>query len=261
MACSVTFIQQTLKNEQPQREDNPFTFIPVDTVLFLDAHFSVFQTNCKEVGVPHTAIFINKCHYSILAYWVFLNSEALLCQQTVCVGFYLSIFRQLVPSVGADLPVQVTVCVCKALPSPFCTQGRVKTHPGQGSRMPTWLDRTSESLGVWAQVSSWPEQFVYFNSLVCKRRNSCLTTTSTSTSSSVSNLPLHSSMAGSHSAPSFPIPSHPFGIIHGSVCPSSRSPSAGAPVFPVVHLLLRRAAEAVGGESAPRGPERGFSWV
>lgn len=94
-----------------------------------------------------------------------------------------------------------------------------------------------------------------FNSLVCRRRNSCRTTTSTSTSSSVSNLPLCSSLASSHSAPSFPTPSHPVGIIHGSVCPSSRSPGAGAPLLPVVHLLLRRAAEAVGGESAPWGQE------
>lgn len=53
------FVQQTLKNEQPQREDNLFTLIPVDSVSCLDAYFSVFQTNCKEMGVSHTAIFIN----------------------------------------------------------------------------------------------------------------------------------------------------------------------------------------------------------
>lgn len=101
------FVQQTLKNEQPQKD--LFTLILVDTVSCLDAHFSVFQTICKEMGVPHTAIFINSI-ITVPQLEVF-NSEALLCQQIVCVGFYFSIFRQLLPSVGAELPVQVTVCV------------------------------------------------------------------------------------------------------------------------------------------------------
>lgn len=89
MAWFVMFVQQTLKNEHPQREDNLFTLIPVDTVSCLDAHVSVLQTNCKGMGVPHTAIFINSiitvpqlgvflivklCFVSKLLVWVFVSA-------------------------------------------------------------------------------------------------------------------------------------------------------------------------------------------
>lgn len=112
------FVKQTLENEHPQREDDLFTLIPVDTVSCLDAHFSVLQTNCKGMGVPHTAIFINSIITTTA--WSFLIVKLCFVSKLfvwVSVSAFLG-------SLCPELPVQVTVCV----------QGTAQPllHPGQG---------------------------------------------------------------------------------------------------------------------------------